>query len=367
MTKITVILPYANPHVLGWVRELKGLDIELKIYCIRSVKKFRKGYYSDLDNCEDINYLFKNNCLYDNLAKDLLLTDVYITLGIFEKVFLKSISKIKNKTELFVLSEPFNPISSKKHSLIRKIICFYLTLRLKKINFLCIGGEDVKSYYVSLGFSESKFYNFGYFPKAIESKEVTITEKIRFIFVGQLIERKGINVLINALNYLDKNYNSNLWSFKIIGDGNLKNNLQKEIKKINNSSIIYLGLIDKPSKIEELYTHSDILFIPSIFDGWGAVVNEAMSKNLSIISSSKVYSAKSLVKSGYNGFLFDHNNLNDMNRIISSLFKDINKLLYLKENSKLIYMEWNPENAAKSFLKLVKNKKNINTSLLKKI
>ena len=219
-------------------------------------------------------------------------TDIYVTLGIFEATFLKSIFKLKSNVKVFVLSEPFNPISSKKKVFLRNLIGFYFRSLINDINFLCIGGTDVRDYYVSIGFKNYNYYNFGYFPNSSEFDKVLTTDKVRFIFVGQLIERKGIDLLLQALSFLDKNFKPDLWSFKIIGDGILKSKLQNEIARINNKSINYFGVIDDPLEIENLYSNSDVLFIPSTFDGWGAVVNEALSKNLAILSSGMVYGSR---------------------------------------------------------------------------
>ena len=75
----------------------------------------------------------------------------------------------------------------------------------------------------------------------------------------------------------------------------------------------------------------------------------------------------SLVKPGSNGFLFDCNNLNSMTEKITVLMNDSNELSCFKESSRSIYSEWNPINAAKSFVRLTANKINRNQSLLVKI
>ena len=57
----------------------------------------------------------------------------------------------------------------------------------------------------------------------------------------------------------------------------MKNKLIKNIKQYNNPDIIHHGLIDDNRKIDKIYSDSQILFICSDFDGWGAVVNEALN------------------------------------------------------------------------------------------
>jgi glycosyltransferase involved in cell wall biosynthesis len=66
----------------------------------------------------------------------------------------------------------------------------------------------------------------------------------------------------------------------ILGDGDLKNELQKLAKpdlKIN-----FIGFVE-PNNLPYYYKNSDIFLFTSRYDGWGVVINESMAAGLPII------------------------------------------------------------------------------------
>lgn len=367
MRKITVLLPYANPHVIGWI-EILSDNFHVDIYCSHPVSYFRDGYFEKYDNISKINYRFKNKNYHNDLRKSVKKSSFILSLGIFNFDFLYSLI-FSNKKIIYVMSEPFNPINSKNKFIFRYIYSYVLRSLNKKINFLCIGGKDVKYYYQKLGFIKSNFYNFGYFPKLdkkLKNKKAFKSSKLSFVFVGQLIARKRIDILIRYLSYLNHNYKGK-FTFNIIGDGFLKNKLIKNIKQYNNPDIIHHGLIDDNRKIDKIYSDSQILFICSDFDGWGAVVNEALNHSLLILSSRFVYSSKFLVRPMFNGFIFDNNKVEELFTFSDKIFSKKINLSQFRYNSSIIYEEWNNKNACDSFINLINNIKQNNSSLLNEI
>lgn len=326
--KVSFLLPYANPHVLDWVLEMSS--VELNIGCMRSTQEYRPGYFKEYDEIEQIKYFFKSPTGKDRFQKDLADSDVLFTLGIFEPYLLKLRRFCKRDIRLIVISESFNPINSKAKGLQRKIWSWLVNSQYRKIDFFCIGAEDVKNYYYSMGFKTSKFYNFGYFPnisfKSPKYKKYGETVKVGFI--GQLIHRKGFDRLICLAEYLtlhNKDY-----EFLIAGDGSLKPKLLGKIQDLDNPRIVYLGLIKEKSKVESFLENLDILFVPSYFDGWGAIVNEGVAKSVAIVSSDSVYSYRYLFKSSRNG---DVKREPDMVGLVSDLINDIKELNRQKEIS----------------------------------
>ena len=171
------------------------------------------------------------------------------------------------------------------------------------------------------------------------------------MFVGQLIERKGLKNLLNVL----KNNNFNNSKFTIVGSGPLK----QEIKKISNAkkNIKYFDFINK-KKLNYIYSQNDILVLLSNFDGWGVVVVEAMSKKLAIISSKSVGASIEFIKNKYNGIIIDNNEQSIINAInycsnnIKKIRKwgTINRNLFQKSLCNSIY-------ASNKFKKIISNLK----------
>lgn len=103
-----------------------------------------------------------------------------------------------------------------------------------------------------------------------------------FIFVGKLINRKGIKTFLRALD--ERNYGK-VWRVCIVGSGPLVN----EIKNFKSPfiDVVFLGF-KPPSECYKLIASSKVLVLPSEFETWGLVVNEAMMLGTKVVCSSEV-------------------------------------------------------------------------------
>jgi len=366
--KICIILPYANPHDTGWIDEFIAIsNHQVTVGIVNSVDKYRKGHFAEVDDKKGYFYFFKNRGFKKKFYKEAKKCDYLITLGIFEKWFFELIFFVPNVQRIYVLSEPVRPGSTGK-LWVRKCYGFVLTIikRSSIFSILCIGGELVKSQYLLIGFKNALFYQFGHFPFLhLTQKNISSNiPVIKFIFVGQLIARKGIDILLKAIDYLQKKYEN--WEFLIIGNGNF----QDEIIKIkeNEKRITYVDNIDDPTMMNRYFNDHHILFLPSYFDGWGAVVNEALSGSCSLFLSKEVFAGSVLLEDNKNGFSFSPKNINDVFLIIDKYFEDPEILLDHFRKSEEIFKEWNCENAAISFENLLNGQSNCqNKSLLKRL
>lgn len=110
----------------------------------------------------------------------------------------------------------------------------------------------------------------------------------RVLYVGRLIERKGVKYLIRAMEYIVPEINVNL---SIVGEGELKSKLLREVKnKELESHIILEGRVAK-EKLYDLYLNCDVFVLPAVSDKWGdteglgVVLLEAMSFGKPVVAS----------------------------------------------------------------------------------
>jgi glycosyltransferase involved in cell wall biosynthesis len=265
---------------------------------------------------------------------------------------------------IYVLSEPLRPMHKK---LFRKLYVSLLTVikRSSSFAFLCMGGAIVKEQYSSFGFEKSDYYQFGHFPVLSLAKKVYFKfNTLKFIFVGKLIERKGIDILILLIKYLQKKYAD--WQFLIVGQGDLKNELFKNVS--GEKRIQYVENISDATIMKDKFNESHILFLPSYFDGWGAVVNEALSSCCSLLLSQNVYAGVPLLINEQNGFSFNPYHLNELYKCVDKYFNNPGILANHFLKSQEIFSEWNHQNAAYSFNNLIDGKSNSqNKSMLKQL
>jgi glycosyltransferase involved in cell wall biosynthesis len=121
------------------------------------------------------------------------------------------------------------------------------------------------------------------------------------VFVGQLIDRKGVDILIDAIPLM----NNKKIEVLIIGDGDKLSMLKEKCYDLNlNDNVHFIGKCAK-NKVLEYLKVSNVFVFPSREDIWGLVLNEAIAYGLPVISTKQVGSAYSLIDHGQNGYLID--------------------------------------------------------------
>jgi glycosyltransferase involved in cell wall biosynthesis len=164
----------------------------------------------------------------------------------------------------------------------------YDALRFRdRIDFILAIGNIGVDWFKRVGHSQAKVFQFGYFvempilPMHQTSQEVLTSRYFDIIYVGQLIPRKGWDILLHALYGLKK---SN-WRLHVVGDGKDKVKFIQLCAKLGlTSSVIFYGKLPNTKALQIIY-QSDLLVLPSRWDGWGAVVNEALMCGVPVVCS----------------------------------------------------------------------------------
>lgn len=167
--------------------------------------------------------------------------------------------------------------------------------------------------------------------KKIESRK---DKPIVFLFVGRLVKEKGVDLLIHAYNELCVTTKVNT---KLIIVGNGPNLVFKEyLNQIKNFSTEFRDFVSSKDLIK-IYDESDIFVFPSLYDPWGLVINEAMARGLSIITSDGVNSSLELISNFKNGLFFSTSDrlsllscmtelISDREIRVSQSYNNINKI-----------------------------------------
>lgn len=129
-------------------------------------------------------------------------------------------------------------------------------------------------------------------PPARKSRR--IGRETRFLFVGRLIERKGLDVLLRAFARFD---GGELW---IAGDGPIQGRVSQAAAQ--DPRIRLLGHVEGDD-LGDLYGDVDALVVPSLYEAWGLVVHEGLAYGLPVIATDQVGAAEDLIDSGVNGFV----------------------------------------------------------------
>lgn len=124
----------------------------------------------------------------------------------------------------------------------------------------------------------------------------------RFLFAGRLVPDKGIDTLLGAFLLYCKNSSLNI-QLDIFG-------YEKE-RFCTIENIVSRGFL-QPSELAKEFKKGGVLVLPSRFEPWGVVVQEALNCGIWVIASDQVGSAKMLIKEGINGTIFQHNNIQQL-------------------------------------------------------
>ena len=149
------------------------------------------------------------------------------------------------------------------------------------------------------------------------------------ISVGQMIHRKGFDLLLEATKNLDCNVT-------IIGGVP-----DQKLKSINKNAH-FIDFVSK-EELNKFYANSDLFVLASREEIWGLVLNEAISFELPIISSDNCIAGKEFINNYNCGLIFENENFDDLNKKIKTIIS--NKKLYNEfvSNCKMVNRDFNIE------------------------
>lgn len=139
-----------------------------------------------------------------------------------------------------------------------------------------------------------------------------------FLFVGRISSEKNIEFLIQLAIKLKK-IHSNI-KIKIIGTGPYYEELNLKIKDLDLNNILLIGSI-KWDNLGVYYSNSLGLILPSFFEPWGMVANEAFFYNIPVICSKFCGCAGDLVINEFNGIVLQDYSLSLPNYDLNSFIK----------------------------------------------
>ncbi|WP_373551435.1 glycosyltransferase family 4 protein [Haliscomenobacter sp.] len=165
--------------------------------------------------------------------------------------------------------------------------------------------------------------------------------------VARFAAEKNLSLLIEA--FQTSALLANGWELKIVGGGPLKAEMEN---KINTTQIKLLDWVSY-EELPSLYHNSNCFILPSLFEPWGLVVNEAMAAGLPIIVSEQCGCAPDLVQTT-NGWIFDAKDKVSLDIVFNNLSLLSSEQLTQKgQSSQEIIANYTPEVWAKNVLKVL--------------
>jgi glycosyltransferase involved in cell wall biosynthesis len=160
-------------------------------------------------------------------------------------------------------------------------------------------GHATGAWVAARGMRTDAVFPFAYFLQGIGRAPSQCDDRegpFCFLFVGQLIELKRVDLLLDCLRAL----NTPDVRLAVIGSGPLEKSLRKLAANILPGRVDWVGTLPMASVAEEM-ARADCLVLPSRHDGWGAVVSEALIAGTPVICSDACGAAGVVRASGRGG------------------------------------------------------------------
>lgn len=318
---------------------------------------YREDYFNELSDISDLTVVFLcKNAIYnvfdqDSMRKNIKYKYEYLTTGmnIRGRVVRTGIIKLikKHLPEIVIVSE-YN-INTLYLVMINRFITnnniiYVMTddnksmvyddsgwikrrvkaVILKRVKGIIVLSEEVKNEYINKYKNIDNIYvhpllhNDDIFRNKIAKaynksmqyySEYKLQKKIVVLFVGRLVKEKNVLNMIKAMSLVIQKNNNIIMVF--VGEGPEKTEIAK-IAKNNNvcNNVIMIGK-QYGDNLYAWYNIGDVLLLPSNYEPFGAVINEALISGIPVMMSVNV-GAKELVSEYNQGTIVRHENIVDM-------------------------------------------------------
>lgn len=335
--KFKELLQSINPDIVNF-HELAGSS-GIGIYHIeiaaslgyKCVMTFHLANYS----CKAQSLMYKGLTLCDGIINENKCTSCMLALNsppavassisfLSKIVYNLGINVMGVRSKLMTgISYPFNIHKLKKD----------LELITKKCNKIVVISRWYESILKKNNVSADKIIYIpqGLVPQNVGSKKEQENNRSgvrKFIFLGRISKYKGLHLLLDSLEILNKpNIKIDVYGFD--PDDNYARICKERIG--NMSNIEFLGRVS-PELVVTTMKNYDALILPSTFSEMSPlVIQEAFAAKIPVIASD-VYGNAEQISNGKNGWLFKYNDCHDLARVLTDLLKKPSLFQQAKKN-----------------------------------
>ena len=149
-------------------------------------------------------------------------------------------------------------------------------------------------------------------------------EKPIILFVGNIIKRKNVDLLLEAKKQMGTDAN-----LVIVGDGPLLEQLKGKVEKEHLDNVYFTG---SRNDVEDIIPSCDLLVLPSLSESFGLVLIEALACGKPVIGSN-VGGIKEIITEDV-GLLINPNDSKDLSDAIDKIFCDEDLMEKFKSNAR---------------------------------
>jgi hypothetical protein len=172
------------------------------------------------------------------------------------------------------------------------------------------------------------------------------------LFVGQLIERKGLEPFLRALAQWGSEHPELNYEMWFVGDGPLRKSLEK-FPTPPNVALRFFGNVPY-HETRAFYAGAGIFVLPTLSDTWGLAINEALAAGLPVLGSKYSQAVEELVTDGRNGWTFHADRPGEIREALAKcMTSPLSTLSEMSGNSRRASADLTPEYSASCFLRAI--------------
>ena len=276
-------------------------------------------------------------------------------LSFIEKGGMAIIAKMFGKKVIFAPRSGMSTDDYEKSKFMR----WYMKFVLNKMDYIICQGNSWKEFYQKVTQGKSEEDKFIVQQNWIDTNEYVGNNReysdnhslrIKILYLGWIEDYKGIFDLINAIDKIQK---SGLEvELEVYGSGSKINEAVQLVEKLNLEKVVFFrGWADHARKLQA-FIDTDIYVLPSHREGFPNSLLEAMASGLPVIATD-VGGVADLVKTGFNGLLINHGDINQLAEAMSTLIYDSAMRRSLASNARKSVLRQNSiEIACETFEKI---------------
>ena len=241
----------------------------------------------------------------------------------------------------------------------RHFYMHHIRFKNKPLYMLAASAYTANDVY-AIGAYKNKVFKWGYFTKvdadfkveALESGASTL-ESTPLMWCARFLKWKHPELPVQLAKRLkDEGYK---FTIDMYGSGEEFDNIQKMVADLRVEDVVKLrGNLPNEQILQQMKQHEIFLFTSDRNEGWGAVLNEAMSSGCAVVASNRIGSTPFLVKDGENGLIFESENMYSFYSQVKKILDDSTLRVKLSINAVYTMQQvWSPHNAAKQLLQLI--------------
>ena len=260
------------------------------------------------------------------------------------------VSKIKGSKCVLWIEEWFIP---RQRSMMSKLSILLTMCVLRNVDAIVVEGTPQYKYVKNFNIPDEKVFfsnhcslDYSKYRSKNLKEKLNIEKDLLVLYLGRIIERKGLDVLIKAFSKIEQERND--VALMVCGDGDFRPFCEYLAKELKIKHIFFLGSVQE-EEIASYYETADLFVLPSCVrenqkiktEGWGLVINEAMSMAKPIVTTNAVGAAQDLVKNGVNGYVVQNEDVNELYLALKKILEDKELRKAMGKNSRKLFEEFN--------------------------